>query len=87
MLQLGRTPSHLSLRFRHIIQARRFGLGTLELSGTESRMLTLLSAPGLRPRWPLLSLLDEPLSSDEPAMVVGGGLCKCQSQVTAKTGC
>lgn len=34
MLQLGRKPSHLSLRFRQIMQARRLGLGTLALSGT-----------------------------------------------------
>lgn len=31
VLQLGLMPSHFSFRFLQIMQARRFGLGTLEL--------------------------------------------------------
>lgn len=33
VLHRGLLPSHLSFLFRHIIQARRFGLGTSELFG------------------------------------------------------
>lgn len=74
MLQLGRTPSHLSLRLRQIMQARRLGLGTLALSGMElSRAAPLGPLPS-----PLglctapLPPLEEPLS-DEPGMVTADG--------------
>lgn len=60
MLQLGRKPSHLSLRFRQIMQASRLGLGTEELSGTLSpsalsARLSLMacSSMGLPLPWPL----------------------------------
>lgn len=65
MLQLGLTPSHLSLRFRQIMHARRLGFGTLELSGTVS----LASAASS-----LVGLSELRLGSDVPAMVVWCGV-------------
>lgn len=53
MLQLGLTPSHFSFRFLQIIHARRFGFGTLELSGMLSRVGSSASLGAEAPRWPL----------------------------------
>ncbi len=69
MLQLGLTPSHLSLRLRQIMHARRLGLGTLALSGmaeSPAEAAWMVSPGGLCGAW--LPLLEEPLSED-PGMV------------------
>ena len=39
MLQLGLIPSHFNFRFRHIMHARRFGLGTLEFPPAGASMV------------------------------------------------
>lgn len=47
MLQLGLFPSHFSFLFLHIIQANRFGLGTLALPVGRGAASPVPSALGL----------------------------------------
>ena len=69
VLQLGLTPSHFSFRFRHIMHARRFGLGTVELPPSGG----LFSAP-FDPFSPLESVFMA-VSGEGFDMSVRAGLC------------
>jgi hypothetical protein len=69
VLQLGLMPSHFSFRFRQIMQARRFGFGTLELPPARAS-IDMCSSFGS-------------LSAPSDTMMVSGGVSGDDDMVTA----
>jgi hypothetical protein len=69
VLQLGLSPSHLSFRFLQIMQAKRFGFGTLEFPPPN------ISWTGLVPLWASMGESD--------IMMVSGGVPEVDDMAVA----